>query len=155
VKEKPSIDYLIRSTWLSISKMYNEQASKYDSTMVIGFTLLSIDPKKGTPSTSLGPKMGIEPTSLSRTLKMLEERELIYKTSNSEDKRSVIINLTESGLKMRDLSRSVVFSFYNAVENKVPKEKLDIFYEVLDIIYNLTSNNKIFFQKETQYSKIL
>lgn len=155
MKEKPSIDYLIRSTWLSISKMYNEQASKYDSTMVIGFTLLSIDPKKGTPSTSLGPKMGIEPTSLSRTLKMLEERELIYKTSNSEDKRSVIINLTESGLKMRDLSRSVVFSFYNAVENKVPKEKLDIFYEVLDIIYNLTSNNKIFFQKETQYSKIL
>ena len=31
--------------------------------------LLSIDPEKGTPSTSLGPKMGMEATSLSRTLK--------------------------------------------------------------------------------------
>ena len=36
-----------------------------------------IDPKKGTPSTSLGPKMGMEATSLSRTLKTMEIKNLI------------------------------------------------------------------------------
>ena len=55
--EKKTIDHLLRSTWQAIARMYNEEASKYDSTMATGFALLSIDPKKGTPSTSLGPKM--------------------------------------------------------------------------------------------------
>ena len=41
-------------------------ASKFEATMATAFTLLSIDPKKGTPSTSLGPKMGMESTSLSK-----------------------------------------------------------------------------------------
>ena len=45
--------------------------------MATGFALLSIDPEKGTPSTSLGPKMGMEATSLSRTLKTMEEKGLI------------------------------------------------------------------------------
>ena len=68
MKEK-TIDYVLRTTWLAVQKMYNEEASKFEATMATAFTLLSIDPKKGTPSTSLGPKMGMESTSLSRILK--------------------------------------------------------------------------------------
>ena len=70
MREK-TIDYVLRATWMAVSKMYNEQASKVDSTMATGFTLISIDPDEGTPSTSLGPKMGMEATSLSRTLKSM------------------------------------------------------------------------------------
>ena len=70
MKDK-TIDYLLRTTWLSVSKMYNEEAAKFDSTMATGLTLLSIDQEKGTPSTSLGPKMGMEATSLSRILKSI------------------------------------------------------------------------------------
>ena len=57
--EKKTIDHLLRATWQAIARMYNEEASKYNSTMATGFALLSIDPKKGTPSTALGPKMGL------------------------------------------------------------------------------------------------
>ena len=64
-----TIDYVLRTTWLAVQKMYNEEASKFDATMATAFTLLSIDPKKGTSSTSLGPIMGMESTSLSRILK--------------------------------------------------------------------------------------
>ena len=35
--------------------------------MSVGFILMYVE-KQGSPSTSLGPKMGMEPTSLSRTL---------------------------------------------------------------------------------------
>ena len=52
MKEK-TIDYVLRATWISIAKMYNEEASKEGSTMATGFALLSIDPENGTPSTSL------------------------------------------------------------------------------------------------------
>ena len=76
MKEK-TIDYVLRTTWLAVQKMYNEEASEYGITMATGFALLSVDPQKGTPSTSLGPKMGMEATSLSRILKTLEDLSLI------------------------------------------------------------------------------
>lgn len=143
-----AIDQFLRSTWLAIQKMYNEQASKFNSTMVTGFTLLSIDPKKGTPSTSLGPKMGIEPTSLSRTLKNLEERGLIVRKPNPEDGRSVLIVLTPEGLEMRDVSKEVVLSFYEAINERISPEELAVFYQVLQKINMIAADKKIFKKKK-------
>ena len=82
MKDK-TIDYVLRTTWLAVNKMYNEEAAKFDTTMATGFALLSIDPEKGTPSTSLGPKMGMEATSLSRTLKTMEDKGLIERKTQS------------------------------------------------------------------------
>ncbi|WP_246361456.1 MarR family winged helix-turn-helix transcriptional regulator [Moheibacter lacus] len=128
--------------------MYNEQASKFNSTMVMGFTLLSIDPKSGTPSTSLGPKMGIEPTSLSRTLKNLEERGLITRKPNPEDGRSVLIVLTEDGLTMRNVSKEVVLNFYDSIHQKISVEELNIFFNVLQKINAIASDKKTFDKKK-------
>ncbi|MBF0598175.1 MarR family winged helix-turn-helix transcriptional regulator [Faecalibacter rhinopitheci] len=144
LRDSLTIDYLLRSTWLAVQKMYNEQASEYESTMVYAFTLLSIDPKTGTPSTSLGPKMGIEPTSLSRTLKNLEERKFIVRKPNPEDGRSVLITLTNEGLKMRDTSKRFVLQFNNAISQNIEPEKLKIFFEVMIKINQLISDRKIF-----------
>ena len=83
--------------------MYNEEAAKYGATMATGFVLLSIDKEKGTPSTTLGPKMGMEATSLTRTLKSMEEKGLIYRKPNPEDGRGVLIFLTEFGKEKREL----------------------------------------------------
>ena len=144
LKETLTIDYLLRSTWLAVQKMYNEQASEYDSTMVYAFTLLSIDPKTGTPSTSLGPKMGIEPTSLSRTLNNLEERKFIVRKPNPEDGRSVLIMLTDEGLHMRNVSKQFVLQFNNAINENIEPEKMKIFFEVMTKINHLISDRKIF-----------
>src|SRR5690606_7639280 len=139
-----AIDQFLRSTWLSVQKMYNEQAAKFNSTMVMGFTLLSIDPKKGTPSTSLGPKMGIEPTSLSRTLKNLEERGLIFRKPNPDDGRSVLIVLTEEGLKMRNVSKEVVLKFNEAINERISPEEMLIFLNVIEKINAITSDKSIY-----------
>ena len=144
LREDLTIDYLLRSTWLSVQKMYNEQAVAYDSTMVYAFTLLSIDPKGGTPSTSLGPKMGIEPTSLSRTLKNLEARNFIVRKPNPEDGRSVLITLTEEGLRMRDISKHFVLQLNESINNHIDPEKMQIFLEVIYKINQLISDKKIF-----------
>ena len=144
LRETLTIDYLLRSTWLAVQKMYNEQASEYESTMVYAFTLLSIDPKTGTPSTSLGPKMGIEPTSLSRTLKNLEDRKFIVRKPNPEDGRSVLITLTNEGLKMRNTSKQFVLQFNNAINENIEPEKMKIFFEVMLKINQLISDRKIF-----------
>lgn len=147
MKEK-TIDYILRTTWLAVNKMYNEEASKFESTMATGFTLLSIDPEKGTASTALGPKMGMEATSLSRILKTMEKNGLIERKPNPEDGRGVIIHLTDFGKEKRELSRNKVLTFDNAVRNNISEEKIKHFYEVTDVINDIVSNKKIYNQSE-------
>ena len=125
------------------SKMYNEEASEYGITMATGFTLLSVDPQNGTPSTSLGPKMGMEATSLSRILKTLEDLNLIERLPNPNDGRGVLIHLTKSGIKNREEVKQNVLKFNNTVKSEVSEEKLNHFFEVSDSIMNLISNKKI------------
>lgn len=143
MKDK-TIYYVLRTTWLAVQKMYNEEASEYGITMATGFTLLSVDPQKGTPSTSLGPKMGMEATSLSRILKTLEDLNLIERLPNPNDGRGVLIHLTKSGLKNREEVKQNVLKFNNTVRTEISEEKLNHFYEVSDCILNLISNKKIF-----------
>ncbi|WP_299887630.1 MarR family transcriptional regulator [uncultured Lacinutrix sp.] len=148
MKDK-TIDYLLRTTWLAVNKMYNEEAAKFDSTMATGFTLLSIDPENGTPSTSLGPIMGMEATSLSRILKKMDELGLIERKPNPEDGRGVLIHLTDFGKEKREYSRDRVLTFNDAVRNNLSEEKLKHFQEVTETIIELISNKKIYNQKQT------
>ncbi|HCY83021.1 MAG TPA: MarR family transcriptional regulator [Xanthomarina gelatinilytica] len=143
MKDK-TIDYILRTTWLAVQKMYNEEAAKFDSTMATGFTLLSIDPEGGTPSTALGPKMGMEATSLSRILKTMETRGLIERKPNPEDGRGVLIYLTDFGKEKRAYSKDRVLKFNEAIKKNIPLEKLMAFYEVAETINDLISNKKIY-----------
>ncbi|WP_339627573.1 MarR family transcriptional regulator [uncultured Maribacter sp.] len=142
--KETTIDYALRATWQAVARMYNEEAKNFDSTMAVGFTLLSIDPKKGTPSTSLGPKMGMEATSLSRILKSMEKKGLILRKPNPNDGRGVLIYLTDFGLEKRNDSKSTVLRFNEAVKQEVTEEKLSNFFEVTDIINKLISDKKLF-----------
>jgi DNA-binding MarR family transcriptional regulator len=143
MKDK-TIDYVLRATWQAVSRMYNEEATKYGATMATGFTLLSIDKEGGTPSTALGPKMGMEATSLTRTLKNMEEKELITREKNPQDGRGVLIYLTEFGKEKRELSKNTVLKFNEAVRKNISDEQLQHFMEVSEIINELISEKKIF-----------
>jgi len=143
MKEK-TIDYVLRATWMAVSKMYNEEAGKAGSTMATGFALLSIDPEDGTPSTSLGPKMGMEATSLSRILKTMEDKGLIIRKKNPNDGRSVLIYLTDFGQEMREYSKKVVLRFDEAVKENVSEVDLKTFIEVANTILSLISEKKIY-----------
>ena len=147
MKDK-TIDYMLRTTWLAVNKMYNEEAAKYGTTMATGFTLLSIDQEEGTPSTSLGPIMGMEATSLSRILKRMEELNLIVRKPNPNDGRGVLIYLTDFGKQKRKDAKERVLIFNDAIKSQISDEKLKHFFEVNDTINELISNKKIYNQKE-------
>ena len=150
MQKEQTIDHVLRATWQAIAKMYNEQAAKHDSTMAMAFVLLNVDIEKGTPSTALGPQMGMEPTSLSRILKNMEERGAIYREKNPEDGRSVLIKLTDFGIEKRQTSREYVIQFNETVKKHVSEEKIKHFFEVSQTINNLISNKKIFNNKKTK-----
>jgi DNA-binding MarR family transcriptional regulator len=129
---------------MAVQKMYNEEAGRKGSTMATGFALISIDPEEGTPSTALGPKMGMEATSLSRTLKKMEEQGLIERKPNPEDGRGVLIHLTKFGVEMRDFSKSVVFSFDEAVNAHISEEEIKTFKKVAATMMELINSKKIY-----------
>jgi len=147
-EKKLTIDYMLRSTWQSIAKMYNEQAGKYGESMSTGFTLLSIDPDEGSPSTTLGPRMGVESTSLSRTLKNMENRGLIIRKPNPLDGRSVLVCLTDSGKLKREAAKGGVLKFNEVVHNSLSQQKIKHFYEVIEKINELIKEDKIYNTKE-------
>ena len=115
-------------------------AQDHDATAVQALTLLKIDPKEGTRSTNLGPKMAIEPTSLTRIIKLLEDNGYIYKEKTTNDKREVIIKLTDKGLNSRNLSKEVVVNFNKKVMDKIAPEKLEIFKEVMSDILKIAND---------------
>lgn len=139
-----SVDLMLKSAWLAVSKMYSDQASLYNSTAVQALTLLKIDPKEGTRSTNLGPKMAIEPTSLTRIIKLLEDNGYIYKEKTTTDKREVIIKLTDKGINSRNLSKEVVLNFNKKIVERIQPEKFEVFKEVMNDILKIANelNNK-------------
>tara|TARA_B110000093_G_scaffold47649_1_gene50951 strand:- start:1019 stop:1471 length:453 start_codon:yes stop_codon:yes gene_type:complete len=149
--KQETFDSALRSTWQLVSKMYNKEASKFDSTMATGFALLSID-AEGTPSTSLGPKMGMEPTSLSRLLNKMEKRGLIIRSRNPNDGRSVLIHLTSFGRQKREDSKAVVLNFNEELNNKLSTQKVEHFFEVIQSIKKTTLQFEYF--KENKLKQV-
>ena len=138
------VEYSLRTSWQSIRMMYHEEAIKYGVTYAIGFALLSIDPKTGTPSTSIGPIMGLEANSLSRLLKTMDINKLIYRKPNPHDGRGVIIFLTKEGLKKRDITKNKVIKFNKLIKDNITKKDFTIFLNTNNAIKNLISENTIF-----------
>jgi DNA-binding MarR family transcriptional regulator len=134
MRPEETFDFRIRRCWIAMSKMYNELVSTSGITVSVGFALLNIDVKDGTPSTALGPKMGMESTSLSRLLKSMESSGLIFKEAHPDDKRSVLLKLTPLGLEKRDASRDAVLKFNAAISNSLGELESQSFFEAMDVI---------------------
>jgi len=145
-----SIDHQLRATWQAVAKMYNEQASQHGSTMSMAFVLLNIDYENGTPSTALGPLMGMEPTSLSRILKSMEDKGIIIRERNPDDGRSVIIKLTEYGNDMREISKGHVYQFNDKIREHISAEEIDTFFKVTTTINKLITDKLIYTDTDNQ-----
>ena len=139
-----SIDHQLRATWQAVAKLYNEQAANHGSTMATAFVLLNIDADYGTPSTSLGPLMGMEPTSLSRILKTMEDKGAICREKNPDDGRSVIIKLTGYDKEMREVSKGHVYQFNNKIKEHLTEEELKNFFKVTSTINKLIADKMIY-----------
>lgn len=145
MRKEKTIDFQIKWAWHSISRMYNAYAARFDTTMAVGYVLLNIDMEHGTPATKIAPLLGMEPRSLVRMLKNLEEKGLITREVSENDKRFVRIMLTELGKEKRELAREGVISFNTMVRDKIPLDKLVTFFDVIKDINKLVDeeNNKL------------
>lgn len=133
--KKRAICFDIKTAWLAISRMYNTPSQLEGITTNIGFVLLHIDDKLGSPATKIAPMMGMEPRSLTRMLAKLEERNYIYRQPDKHDRRMVHIFLTPLGLEKKNRAKEVVIDFNKKLYNQIDEKDLDTFFTVLDSIH--------------------
>ena len=143
MKPQETVDFHIRWSWYNISRMYNSKANEFGGTMSIGYALLNID-RDGTPSTKLGPKMGMEPRSLTRMIKLLEKNGWITKEVNNKDKRIVNLHLTKKGQKMRNKSREYVIEFNKKIYDEINIDDLETCFRVLNKVNTIIDSKNIF-----------
>jgi DNA-binding MarR family transcriptional regulator len=141
MKLQETVDYHIKSTWHAITRMYNQIASQYGISQTIGYVLINVE-KTGTPATKIAPLMGMEPTSLSRLLKTMEDNGLIYRQGDELDKRIVRIFLTDLGTEKRRLAKRVIKDFNEKLEHIIPQNDLATFLNVINKINSLTKDFK-------------
>lgn len=122
--------YNLRTSWLQIARMYNELAAEHDATVSMAFVLLAINEEEGTPVTRIAPRMGMEPNSLSRILKSMEEKGYIFRKKDASDKRMAYVCLTDSGKEKREIAMRAVFRLEKVITKDVDTEKLKAFFEV-------------------------
>ena len=138
------VDFVMRQGWKNIEKMYNNEASKYDITFSIGFTLISIDPEKGSSSTSIGPIMGLESNSISRILNSMENKNLIKRRPNPNDGRGIIISLTKLGLSKREIVIQKIRHFKNLVKSRIEQSDLEAFHRVSSQMNEIIEEGDLF-----------
>lgn len=144
MKPEETVDYNIKVAWHAISRMYNNQAAQNDITTSIGFVLLNIDQENGIPATKIAPLLGLETRSLTRILRSMEDKGLIYKQADAQDKRSVRIFLTPLGLEKKEVSRQTVRHFNQKVREKIPQAQLDVFLRIAAQITGMIESKALF-----------
>ena len=142
MEQEETVDYNIRKTWYNITKMYNRTATEYMASMALGMIILNIDISEGTPSTQLGPNMGMEATSLSRSLNKLEAAGVILRRPDPNDKRKALIHLTPLGMDWREVAKRVVVEFNEKIQSNFNKEEMDTFFKILKKINNIINEDK-------------
>jgi DNA-binding MarR family transcriptional regulator len=142
MEQEDTVDYNIRKTWYNITKMYNRTATEYMASMALGMIILNIDITDGTPSTQLGPNMGMEATSLSRSINKLEDAGVIERKPDPNDKRKSVIHLTPLGMDWRVVAKDVVIKFNQKIQSHFEKEEMETFFAILKKINKIIDENK-------------
>lgn len=117
-----TIDYYLKTAWQSAANKYNQIASQFGITQATGYVLINIH-KEGTPVSQLANLLGVKTTSLSRILNNLEGLGLIYRETNSADKRSVKVFVTPLGKEKREQAKDVVRKFNAYLDEHLSDEE--------------------------------
>jgi DNA-binding MarR family transcriptional regulator len=120
--------------------MYNLLAAENGITQGIGYVLINIG-KEGVPATKIAPMMGMGTSSLTRLLKNMENDGLIFRKSNDEDRRIVMIFLTPRGVELRSKVRKVVIDFNKKLSEKIDPADMEAFVRVSEAIRQQVCND--------------
>ena len=147
-----TIDYFIRTTHLSLTRIYNEILRDYGLTQTEALILINIK-KDGIPITRLATNMGMQGASLHRQLKKMQRQGYIERHQDKEDKRVYKLYLTGKGLEYRRMIKRIVVDFNNMVMSTLTPEEKKTFFETFNKIRKQISATEAEIIKNKSYDK--
>ena len=142
MKPEETVDYHVRAVWHAMSRMYNQLGMPHDISTSMGFVLLNIRTEGGIPATKIAPLMGLESRSLTRMLKTMETKGLIFRKRDEVDRRSVHIYLTEEGKRRKKIARESIRSFNEELRKIIPEKELLTYFKVMTTVNQYITENK-------------
>lgn len=80
--------------------------------------------EKGIRVSELARQIHVSTPSMSRTLRQLEEKGLVERSSASEDRRVTYVRLTDKGKKSRMHTMEIIKEYHASVLNRMDQKKL-------------------------------
>lgn len=137
LNSKQSPDFLIKTAWHSIQRMYADIARKNGITQAMGFVLISIE-KQGSSPSEIAKNVGIKTISLTRIFNDLEKRKLITRNIDTNDGRKVILKLTREGIEARKIISGIITEFNNLLCKNITDAELMTLNKIIFKIESIT-----------------
>jgi DNA-binding MarR family transcriptional regulator len=139
MKPEETVDYFLKIVWQSVANKYNPIASNYGITQALGYMLINIH-EEGTAVSQIAGLLGVKSTSLSRSLKNMEELGLVYRQADEFDKRSVKIFLTDLGKEKKQVAKEVVRKFNEYLNDHIDEAERLQLTAILNKVNKLTQD---------------
>lgn len=116
------------------------EMSKSDCMTLMAIDHFNQEKEEGILTVSeLADKMSAQPSAVSRTLKNLEDRELIERTINKSDRRNTYVALSEKGKRQWKEMEATMGEFAAAVLSRMREEDLERLVSYLDELYQVAA----------------
>ncbi len=123
---------------LDITSMFPELSGSDFRTLMAIECVGKEKQRKGVRVSELAQEMCVVTPAASRTLKGLEERGMIERTVDTEDRRNTYVFLTEKGKKVLADTEQIMDDFSNAVFEHLDEEKMKHLIAYLKEIYEVS-----------------
>ncbi|NTU89749.1 MAG: winged helix DNA-binding protein [Actinobacteria bacterium] len=92
---------------------------------------------KGAKISTVAEKLHVAPSAVCRTLRSLEEKDLVLRTVDSSDRRNTYVVLTDKGRQLFDETEKIMSEFLTSVLNKIDAEDIERLNLYLRQIYEV------------------
>ncbi len=96
--------------------------------------VLAVCRNPGNSQEKLARELCLNKSTVARALNHLEEKGLIKREVNAENKREILVFPTEKMLEILPEVRAIAKEWNELLVSEIPEEKLDVFYSVLSQI---------------------
>ncbi|MCU0433976.1 MAG: MarR family winged helix-turn-helix transcriptional regulator [Bacteroidia bacterium] len=136
-KHTETVDSKLKTAWQVVSRMYNAEAALHNATIAMAHFLLNVDSTQGSYASDIAPQLGMEQTSLTRLINSLEEKELIVRETDKDDRRKTLIRLTAKGIAQKNEAKEVVRDFNKQLEARIGAKKISALFKTIDQIVEI------------------
>ena len=129
--------------WREITGFYKDTLGM-DVTPQKVYVLEILDTKDKLTMNELSKKMNLDSSAVSTLISRMEKKELVKRTHGTKDRRTVYVQLTNEGVKVRDTLREKFGTLTENINEDISKEDI---IKLQEIVGKITANHKRLFEE--------